>query len=281
MNEIETIKGKIMDNRQIAFMELEQIKSNKSDYVVIHYSCESFDNTTSYTPRVLCITVRGLADSVTSSFGINLAAEEAGIKPENIRQNYDLLEGMLLKDFYLYLEKNIGKTFLHWRMRDNKYGFEAIRKRCECLKIFPDSDYGVFDNIKQKDMAEIFKKVYGRGYIKDPKLINIFKKNKLSEKDALSAEKSMVEENNYQSLNAALLRKVDNLATVIDLALYKKLKTDWKFQEVYSFTPAGIFGYAKDNWKGALLLFMLGVFVSAIIVNLANILFSKFISIFN
>jgi hypothetical protein len=56
-------------------------------------------------------------------------AEINGLPAGKIDENYDKLEPQMLDEFYHFVEANRNCNWIHWNMRDENYGFEAIKRR--------------------------------------------------------------------------------------------------------------------------------------------------------
>lgn len=85
---------------------LRKIYDNKSDYLLIHYSCESFyDIKDGRTPRVTSVAIKELESRQIKSFSIHKVAEEKGIDASAIFANYDLLEKTMLEQLNAYMVK--------------------------------------------------------------------------------------------------------------------------------------------------------------------------------
>lgn len=151
---------------------IERIYDNKSDYLLIHYSCESFFNITDgRTPRITSVAIKELDSKQTKSFSIHKVAEEKGIEANAIFSNYDKLEKTMLEQLNSYMRNNTSKKWVHWTMTDMNFGFEAIKHRAAILGIKK------ICNISQTyDLSALFKDRYGENYIEHPRLYNLLKK---------------------------------------------------------------------------------------------------------
>lgn len=64
---------------------LKKIELNPSNYLLIHYSCESFVNIRDgRTPRITSIAIRHFATGQTESFSLHKTAEQMGVDSENL-----------------------------------------------------------------------------------------------------------------------------------------------------------------------------------------------------
>ena len=162
-----------------------EIDSNPQNYLIIHYSCESFyDIKDGHTPRITSIAVYNYENAQTDSFSIHKAAEKAHIDPKNIENNYDKLEKLMLEDFFDYVKEHKSYFWIHWNMRDMNYGFKAIEHRFSVLGGTP---FRIPDD-KKIDLARLLIKCYGVGYIGHPRMEKILEKNGIEAKDYLSGQ---------------------------------------------------------------------------------------------
>ncbi len=64
------------------------------------------------------------------SFSIHLIAEIHCIAKKDIDvSNYDELEKLMLEDFFLFASEHQHCSWLHWKMLNIVYGFEALEHR--------------------------------------------------------------------------------------------------------------------------------------------------------
>ena len=122
------------DKHKKAVQVLNEIDKNPENYLIIHYSCESFYNITDgHTPRITSIAVYSYNTAQTESFSIHKTAERKHVRIEDIESQYYQLEKDMLEDFFQFVKENRTRKWLHWNMRDINYGFKAIEHRFEVL----------------------------------------------------------------------------------------------------------------------------------------------------
>ena len=111
-----------------------EIDLNPQNYLIIHYSCESFyDIKDGHTPRITSIAVYAYATAQTDSFSIHKVAEKSHIQISDIELHYDELEKKMLDEFFAYAKEHSNFFWIHWNMRDINYGFKAIEHRYSVL----------------------------------------------------------------------------------------------------------------------------------------------------
>ncbi|SFH87670.1 hypothetical protein [Pisciglobus halotolerans] len=204
--------------------QLKKIDHNKNNYLIIHYSCESFyDNNNGKSPRITSIAVRKLDDGQTDLFAIHKIAEIKKINFIDIDTAYNKLGKEMLKRFFIFVEKNSHKNWIHWNMRDSNYGFKAIEHRYEVLggkpTIIPDE--------KKIDLAKFFSQRFTKGYASHPRIESLIKMNNIKPKDFLSGkdEAQAFKEKNFVKLSMSTASKVDIFSNFLTLAIENKLVT--------------------------------------------------------
>lgn len=175
--------------------EIEEIFQGEKAFA-IHYACESFEQNTT---RIICIAVRKLHhDRQNESFSIDNIAKNKNLNLKNINEQ-EKAEKQMLEDFVNFLEGHSNYTFVHWNMRDSKFGFQAIFNRFNHLtesnkKITP----------KAFDLSDSLIQIYGDRYIQDKpkgKLLELAKLNQLSINNALTGEEAKEAcYNNYKKI---------------------------------------------------------------------------------
>ena len=144
-----------------------EIDANPQNYLIIHYSCESFyDIKDGHTPRITSIAVYDYATAQTDSFSIHKVAEKSGIQINDIESHYDELERKMLDEFLEYAKEHSNFFWIHWNMRDMNYGFKAIEHRYSVLGGNP---YKIPDG-KKIDLARQLINCYGVGYAGHPRM---------------------------------------------------------------------------------------------------------------
>lgn len=250
--------------RRKALEAIKNIAENSSEYLIIHYSCESFFNLPEgNTPRITSIAVRSVKNGQTHSFSIHKIAELEDILPNQIKKNYNNLEKMMLDEYFEFVRKHQEDYWIHINMRNINYGFEAINHRYRVLKGKP-----ILINDKQKiDLAKLLIDIYGRNHSKHPRFESLYRKNTITMTSFLKGEEEAIAFNNsdYVALHQSTLRKVDNMQSVLSLVISGDLKTNSNIFQIYGITPAGIFFAAKDNWIVAVLLFIVATVATTII----------------
>lgn len=81
------------DKHKKARIQFKEIDKSPENYLIIHYSCESFYNITDgHTPRITSIAIYAYATAQTNSFSIHKTAEKNHVPISDIETKYDELE---------------------------------------------------------------------------------------------------------------------------------------------------------------------------------------------
>lgn len=246
--------------RQDTLKRLRACDGKSETTLLIHYSCESFyDRKDGSTPRITSIAVRNLASGQTDSFSIHKAAELKRIPNDKISDQYDNLEKDMLTEFFVYLRMRLGHTWVHWKMRDINYGFQAIEHRFRVL----GGDPGVSLLEQNKfDLARALISIYGDSYIGHQRLESIVKFNHISDKDFLNGQKEADAFDNcdYVKIHLSTLRKVDILANIFERTLQGTLKNKAKWHESHGLHPKILIEVVTEHWIFAILIISISLF---------------------
>jgi hypothetical protein len=216
--------------RREALAVLQRISEHPENVLIVHYSCESFDKgETTSSPRVTSIAVRNLKSGHTDSFSIQQLAERRQLTALTIESQYDSLEHGMLREFYDFLERHKTHSWAHWNMRDTKYGFPAISHRFAVL----GATASELPTERLIDLSRLFVALYGVGYVKHPRLESLMDLNHVSRVSFLTGEDEAAAfaAKDYSKVHQSTLRKVDNLANLVERAANGTLKTMSSWRE--------------------------------------------------
>ncbi len=243
--------------------KLRKIYDNKSDYLLIHYSCESFYGITDgRTPRITSVAIKELESGQIKSFSIHKVAEENHIDVSLIFNKYDDLERIMLQQLNGYMTKMQSKKWVHWTMTDMNFGFEAIKHRASVLGIKK------WCNISNTfDLSALFKDRYGENYISHPRLLTLIQKNNIVPANFLSGEEEAKAFDNkeYVKLHQSTLAKISCFETLINYSAEDILKTDSKWSDIYGKSLQGLYEQTKDHWFAHIISLILGALLSILI----------------
>ena len=245
-----------------------EIDANPQNYLIIHYSCESFyDINDGHTPRITSIAICNYSTAQKDSFSIHKVAEKEKNSINDIEDDYDRLEQKMLDEFFTYAKEHSNYFWIHWNMRDINYGFKAIEHRYAVLGGTP---YIIPDE-KKIDLSRLLINCYGVSYIEHPRMEKLMDKNKIKAKDYLTGQQEAKAFCNkeYVKLHMSTLRKVDVFSNIMNRAINNNLKVNSKWKEIYGFSMQGIFNFCKDTWwiqlVWSIFMMVLGAFIGNII----------------
>ena len=151
----------------------------------------------------------------------------------------------MLDVFYQYLNTHTSQTFLHWNMRDQNYGFQAIEHRHRVLGGAPL----VVPNDRKIDLSRLLIELYGVAYIGHPRLETLLTLNNITSQDFMTgkAEAEAFVEGKYVDLHRSTLRKVDIFCNLAVRTFDGKLKTNSSWKEIYGISWRALSHLVKNN----------------------------------
>lgn len=211
--------------RQRAARErLDELFAHPRSVLVIHYACQSFNGPQEQgSPRVAAIAVRNLGTGETRSFSIHEEIELRSLTADSARERLSELEAAMLARFFRFAAENKAMRFVHWNMRDVKFGFPALEHRARVLGVEP---YEVHDSQKF-DLAMLLASIYGTDYAKRPHMESLARKNRLPLAGYVPGrdEPDLFERGEYFAVLRSSLAKVTLMADVVVHAHDGTLKT--------------------------------------------------------
>lgn len=209
---------------------LSALLAHSPSVYAIHYACQSFDEAPAAggSLRAVCIAVRQFDSGQVTTFSIAKIAELARIAPDNIPQYLDYLERTMLGEFYAFVHATRGARYVHWHMRDDRFGFAALEHRLTVLKGRPEP----IPDESRIDLARIIPDIYGDDFVRaGAKLQALGERNGLSMSGFLAgvAEADAVSTGRYRDVLASTLTKVRVIAEVAERANARTLVTDAGF----------------------------------------------------
>lgn len=215
----------------------------RSNAFAIHYACESFDQTH---PRVFAIAARNLGTAATESFSIDKTAASLGVDLATATPSaIDRVERKMLDGFFAFVGRHQGHHWLHWNMRDAKFGFDAIEDRHRALKGKPAH----IPAAQRFDLSSRLFDLYGdRHAPKASRLQFIAAKNAITLTDFLDGPElgAAVSKRDHARVLRSTLRKADILYEIADKAERAKLKTNAKTLDPYG-GWGGALHYLRDH----------------------------------
>lgn len=163
----------------------------------------------------------------TKSFSLHAVAEELGISADEIENNYDRIEGVLLKQFYNFARDRRSSYWLHWNMRNQVFGFEHLEHRYRVTSSEEPPEIPIEQRI---NISDILSERYGSEYADDPKMINLVNLNGGQPQGWLTGkeEAECFKSKNLIRMHASTLAKVGFFFFIIKSAIKGKLNTKGK-----------------------------------------------------
>ena len=219
------------DKSEDALHELAKHWNKPKNVWMIHYACTNF-NDPIYPARVTCIAMRPLSETSTKTFSIFDEAQKMQLNSSEISTCFDTLECNMLSVFFEFVQNLHHPVWLHWNMRDAKYGFEAIINRYRYLST--QCINNVFN--KTIDVADYLKVIYGYDYADHPRLQSICKINNISLLNFITGdeEANAFQNGEFNKILNSTLRKINCMHSLVQMCANRVLKTK---QDVYSSEP--------------------------------------------
>ena len=259
---------------------LEKYASNRTGYVLIHYARQNcFSEIYEKGPRVVSIVVMNMGNEQMLTFSLLKSSENYGVDFFSLTdEEKDNVEYKMLESFYECVERNKDKTWLHWNMKNNNFGFYAINERYKCLGGTPFA----FDDAKLVNISDLLKRKYGPNFARDcqwkgeevGKMYDIFSLNKITDAKILGGEAEIKEYilKNLLSVEQSVLAKIKALKIIVEKLVNNVLVTRGSvLKDVYGIGVNSIARYIQDNATLAILSSVFGGIVANIICKLLGI----------
>ena len=213
------------ERQRAARARLKALFAHPSSVFVVHYACQSFGQTQQQgSPRIAAIAVRNLDSGQTTSFSIHQELELRRLPSWNSQAHLDELEGAMLARYFAFIRDHKGMRFLHWNMRDLKFGFAALEHRFAVLGGLP----AALHDHQLLNLAMLIPEIYGSTYAPRPHLPHLARRNALTLTGFLDGkdEPAVFNRGEYSAVHQSVLCKVTIIADVAQLAENRTLKTN-------------------------------------------------------
>ena len=238
--------------------KLAELQRHEANAHIVHYSCEDFDERVDgSSPRITSLAIRNVDTERTRSFSIHQLAERHGVALGDIASHYDKLEKLMLDEFYEFVRNHQNDRWVHWNMRDTKFGFPAIEHRYRVLGGAPTE----IDDSRKYNLASLLIDLFSPTYVKNPRLTELMKLNKISERDFLpgDAEAAAFANGEFVKLHHSTLRKVDNIANIYERTVNGTLKTNARCRDVYGGVLPYLVGHVQEHWGWVIFTLVAGI----------------------
>ncbi|MGD1919579.1 MAG: hypothetical protein ACFCAD_12235 [Pleurocapsa sp.] len=204
--------------------KIKKLNKEIDKLLIIHYSCESLsDNNEGYSPRITSIAVQHLESTTAHSFSFHIIAEEEKIDFENIETRYDFIEEKMLDKFYAFVSKHTNHNWLHWKMKNISYGFEALEHR---YKVLSGKNAPIIPDTKRFNLSSLTTGTYGKNCVDSPKMKNLMKLNNEDDRHFLYGieEIEAFKNKKYFELHQSTLCKVNWFGKMFIKLTKRKIK---------------------------------------------------------
>ena len=191
---------------------------------MVHYACQSFSHTQQQgSPRIAAIAIRNLDSGQTTSFSIHQELELRRLSTWETPARLDELEAAMLARYFDFVRENKGMRFIHWNMRDLKFGFAALEHRFAVLGGQP----AALHDHQLHDLAILAAEVHGSGYLPRPHLRHLAKRNALPLRGFIDGkdEPAVFNRGEYSAVHQSTLCKVAIIADVASRIDSRTLRT--------------------------------------------------------
>ncbi|WP_424768727.1 hypothetical protein [Paenibacillus sp. sgz302251] len=219
--------------------KLKKLWLDKENIYFIHYSCQNLsDDNEGYSPRITSIAVLHQQSKQLYSFSMHLVAEELGIARDNIFEQYDVIEEKMLSKFFSFAaDRGNAAQWIHWNMTNINFGFETLEHR---YKVLSKIDAYHINEKNRHNLSKITRKIYGKDYAKDPKMLNLMELNGGRDRNFLTGEEEVraYKAKEFVKLHNSTICKVYFFSSVLNKVSRKKLRTEnnqlkYKINELY------------------------------------------------
>jgi hypothetical protein len=163
-----------------------------------------------------------------------------------MEDSYDLLEKVMLDEFYEFVRAHLAFYWIHWNMRDINYGFLALAHRYRVLG-------GESIEIPESHLYDLATKlidIYGGAYAPHPRLERLMEINRISGLNFLPGrdEARAFVEREYVKLHQSTLRKVDVIHTIAEREWDGSLRTNAKLRDQLGTSVTAWVDWATGTW---------------------------------
>lgn len=228
--------------------------------LLIHYACESFDAALGNPVRITGIAIRNLKTGQTVSWTIFGEAQRKK-RTRTVLQDLDLLERSVLQAFSRHIKKYDDCTFIHWNMRDTKFGFTHLHRRATALGI---KLHALQDSCKF-DLSNAIYKLYGDRHAKPVatdgttgRIFSIAELNGIDRREAISgkAEGEAFAQGEYVKIEGSTLRKLGIFSDIFDRLHRGNFKHEAPWRDTWGLSLSAGVHTLRTHWVVTLLIFL-------------------------
>jgi hypothetical protein len=230
--------------QRVARSEISRALKSEAHAFVIHYARDDFALPVG---RVTAIAARNLASGQARLFSITKCAPNPAAVSAATPSQLDVFERKMLDDFFSFVGQHNGHFWLHWNMRDARYGFEQLADRHRALG---GSPVAVPDHDKV-DLASRMFDLYGDRYAAPPnRLETLAARNGVNISAMLTGAEQAhaISVGDYLPVDASILRKVDALYVIARKTHSGHLKTDGGWWDRHGGTVGAVGKWVTTHW---------------------------------
>lgn len=120
------------DGPRAVFLPLPEVTEHLH---VVHYATGTRAGASAPTPPVTAIVVQHVLTGAQMTFAAITAAEAARVRPDEFLAKFPDLEREALSAFTDFATTRLSAVWLHWRMRDALFGFDALKQRAAVRRV--------------------------------------------------------------------------------------------------------------------------------------------------
>jgi hypothetical protein len=235
--------------------ELRRAFVARGNAFVLHYARDNFGSPIG---RVTALVARNLGSGQTRLFSILKTAPPLTTIAAISTAQLNAIEHQVLGDFFAFVGQHQNHFWLHWNMRDARFGFEQLEDRFRALGGSPV----VVPDFHKVDLANRMFDLFGDRYAAAPdRLRTLALKNGLNVSEFMDGEAqgAAIAAGDYEPVEASILKKVDALYVIADKAHSGNLKTDGSWWDRHGGTVNAVGHWVATHWVLTLTGFILGV----------------------
>jgi hypothetical protein len=185
-----------------------------SHLYAIHYSQELQANCAAHTPPVSAISVQHVLTGQQQTFAAFRIVEQRGITPATLPAHLADLETHLLKEFFEFVARNPDAVWLHWAMRQPRFGFEVLSQRARLHGLAPAE----IPLSQRFDLSSYLKRRFGDDYVPHPRFLNALERNGMLGPGLLDEQAAAAAwaRGEFATLLQSLACKVDRIADLFE-----------------------------------------------------------------
>lgn len=186
---------------------------------IVHYATDPRASAHA-TPPVAAIVVQNVLTGAQMTFAAITEAEAAGVPPETVLAQYPDFEREALSMFADFATTRPEAVWVHWRMRDAIFGFDALNRRAT---VHRTRHHGI-PPARRCDLSHHLERRYGDQFAPRPRLWNAIRRNlgatpELLDRDALA---TAWEDGNHTAVLRSLTEQVTGISRLFERARLNK-----------------------------------------------------------